>query len=77
MMTRYLNLGGISNVKVFCIGEDYIDVVFKDRSIYRYSYASAGRAHVEHMKLLAQVGSDLNSFFKEYVVEKYDKKGWY
>ena len=56
MMTRYLNLGGNSNVKEFFIGEDYIDVVFKDRSIYRYSYVSAGREHVEHMKILAQVG---------------------
>ena len=76
MMTRYLNLGGNSNVKEFCIGEDYIDVVFKDRSIYRQSYASAGREHVEHMKILAQVGSDLNSYIKENVLEKYEKKGW-
>ena len=73
MMTRYLNLGGNSNVKEFFIGEDYIDVVFKDRSIYRYSYASAGREHVDHM---AQVGSDLNSYIKENVLEKYEKKGW-
>ena len=76
MMTRYLNLGGNSNVKEFFIGEDYIDVVFKDRSIYRYSYASAGREHVDHMKILAHVGSDLNSYIKENVLEKYEKKGW-
>ena len=50
--------------------------MFKDRSIYRYSYASAGREHVDHMKILAQVGSDLNSYIKENVLEKYEKKGW-
>ena len=76
MMTRYLNLGGNSNVKEFFIGEDYIDVVFKDRSIYLYSFASSCREHVYHMKILAQVGSDLNSYIKENVLEKYEKKGW-
>ena len=76
MMTRYLNFSKNSNVKEFFIGEDYIDVVFKDRSIYLYSYASAGSEHVEHMKILAQVGSDLNSYIKENVLEKYEKKGW-
>ena len=28
------------------------------------------------MKILAQVGSDLNSYIKENVLEKYEKKGW-
>ena len=73
-MTRYLNLGGNSNVKNFEIGETHIDVQFGDGSIYRYSYLSAGKMHIEQMKLLAQKGMGLNSYINTKCSKLYESK---
>lgn len=62
-MQMYKNLGGNSNIRCYEIGDDYIDVIFYGTAkTYRYSYASAGRQHVEQMKRLAQQGMGLNSY---------------
>jgi hypothetical protein len=62
-MQMYKNLGGDSNIKCYEIGNDYIDVIFYGTAkTYRYSYASAGRHHVEQMKKLAEQGIGLNSY---------------
>ena len=62
-MKPYKNLGGNSNICRYEIGSDYLDVEFYGTSrIYRYSYRSAGKEHVENMKLLAEKGVGLNSY---------------
>lgn len=63
MFEQYKNLNGNSNVESFMIGEDFISVKFNGSlKVYVYSYASAGRIHVENMKVLARKGSGLNSY---------------
>ena len=49
-MERYANRRGNSGVSGYSIGEDYIDVMFSNGAVYRYSYRSAGNAKVEEMK---------------------------
>lgn len=62
-MQNYMNLSGDSGVARYEIRPDEIAVEFRDgRRIYVYSYASAGVANVERMKLLATAGRGLNSF---------------
>lgn len=61
-MTLYKNLGGNSNIYAFAIGIDYIDVQFNGGKVYRYSYYSASKVKVEHMKNLAMQGYGLNSY---------------
>jgi hypothetical protein len=71
-MNVYLDINGDSGVLAYEIGEDSIKVQFKDTSkIYVYSYASAGKENVEHMKKLAQSGDGLNSFINLNVKYKY------
>lgn len=73
-MRLYSNLGGNSNIRAFLIGDDYIDVEFNGGSVYRYSYKSAGREHVEQMKILAIQGSGLNSYIMRNVRTAYESK---
>ena len=74
-MTKYVNLGGSSNVLAYEIGFDYIDVIFGGTNlIYRYSYRSAGMQAVETMKRLATSGSGLNSYINRYVRKQYESK---
>jgi hypothetical protein len=62
-METYKNLNGDSGVSRYEIRADSVAVEFiKGRKIYVYSYASAGAANVERMKLLASAGRGLNSF---------------
>ena len=75
-MTRYANLGGRSNVFAYEIGSTYIDVVFCDRSIYRYSYASAGSYNIERMKNLARQGCGLNSYIMYNCKYGYESKSY-
>ena len=73
-MQAYLNRNGNSNVKCYEIGNNYIDVCFFGTpKTYRYSYASAGRNHVEQMKILARKGSGLNSYIMNNVRFAYEK----
>jgi len=72
-MERYRNISGNSNISAYEIGSDYIAVKFQNTArIYRYSYAKAGRANVEHMKQLALAGHGLNSFIRRVVNKLYD-----
>ncbi len=73
-MERYLNLGGNSGVEAYEIGEDYIRVQFADGSVYLYTYASAGREHIERMKELARRGQGLNGYINRYVRKAYERK---
>lgn len=73
-MQLYKDLNHDSNVEAFSIGPDYIDVKFKGTyKIYRYSYQSAGREHVERMKALAEFGDGLNSYIMQNVKYDYER----
>jgi hypothetical protein len=71
-MEVYKNRSGRSSVYAFVIGEDFISVQFKTNGkVYKYSYARAGRGHVEAMKRLARNGLGLNTYIKTYVDKSY------
>lgn len=73
-MQRYLNLSGKSGVTHYEIGADYILVKFRgDEPPYRYSYARAGKKHVERMKALAVAGRGLGTYISQNVHELYDR----
>lgn len=73
-MQKYGNFGGDSGVEGFEIGADCIVVKFKKTvRLYTYSYESAGKEAVEHMKKLALSGEGLNEYINRYVRDKYVK----
>lgn len=68
---RYKNLSGNSGVAAYEIGEDSIKVEFRDGHRYLYTYQSAGKENIEHMKELAITGRGLNTFISRYVRKRY------
>lgn len=64
--------GGNSGVRGYRIGEDYIDVMFSNGALYRYSYRSAGASKIEEMKRLAMQGQEFSSFIKKYANNNYE-----
>lgn len=73
-MEKYMNIGGDSGVEEYEIGTDYIVVKFyKTLRTYIYSYDSAGKDAVEHMKRLAKSGEGLNEYINREVRYKYVK----
>ncbi len=70
-MLLYQNQNGTSGVYAYEIGPDYINVQFSTGAIYAYTYQSAGSQNIEHMKMLAQSGSGLNSFINRSVRNLY------
>lgn len=73
-MQKYKNLDGDSGVDSFEIGEEYIIVKFtKTLRLYTYSYDSAGRDKVEHMKKLALQGRGLNEYINKFAKFNYVK----
>lgn len=73
-MTSYANLNGNSNIVSYEFDSDSIDVMFRDGSVYRYTYASAGVHNVETMKSLALSGYGLNSYIMRYCRFGYESK---
>jgi hypothetical protein len=71
-MKRYGNLSGESGVVAYAIAPTSIRVKFagSDR-VYVYSHASAGKAHVETMKRLAQAGRGLSTYISQHVANDY------
>ncbi|NDK39484.1 hypothetical protein DT603_11585 [Pseudoxanthomonas gei] len=71
-MERYGNLAGDSGVVAYAITARSILVKFagSDR-LYEYSHASAGKAHVETMKRLAQAGRGLSTYISRHVADDY------
>ena len=70
---EYKNAQGNSGVTAFQLGKEDIKVVF-DNTVYLYSYAKAGKKHVEKMKKLAKAGEGLSTYISQNVKEKYDTK---
>lgn len=74
MFVNYKDIDGDSDVYQYEIGPDYISVKFNDnQKIYKYSYATAGKYHVENMKRLAEHGYGLNSYIMNYCKHSYDR----
>lgn len=73
-MERYRNLGGDSGVAAYEVGNDFIRVMFSDRSVYLYTDASAGSHNIREMKRLAREGQGLNAFINTTVQKKYARK---
>lgn len=71
----YANHSGQSNILSYRTGSDYIDVQFKSghKTIYRYSYSSAGKDKIEEMKRLAKSGQGLNSYINKNVINLYER----
>lgn len=71
-MIKYLDIDNDSGIEAYEIGAEKISVKFKDTArIYVYSYTSAGKENVKHMKKLAQSGDGLSSFINLNVKYKY------
>lgn len=73
-MITYKNLGRDSGVIQYDISESAIEVMFKDRMIYLYTYQSAGREIIENMKRLATTGAGLNSYISRIVKTRFFSK---
>ncbi len=73
-MEQYRNIAGSSGVTAYEIGDDYITIEFSDGSVYRYTYASAGKENVEHMKGLARAGQGLYTFLNTSMMKLYERK---
>lgn len=71
-MPLYENIGGNSNITGYQIGDENIQVMFRNSEMYNYTYDSAGVDNVEQMKQLAQSGSGLNSFILNNVKDDYE-----
>jgi hypothetical protein len=71
-MPLYENIGGNSNITGYQIGDENIQVMFRNGQVYNYTYDSAGVDNVEQMKQLAQSGSGLNSFILSNVKDDYE-----
>jgi hypothetical protein len=70
----YLNLSGNSGVAAYETAPQAIAVQFGDGAVYVYTWASAGRSHVEQMKRLAQDGRGLSAYIVRHVRGAYDSK---
>ena len=71
-MKRYGNVAGDSGVVAYATTPTSIRVKFQgsDR-IYEYSHESAGKAHVERMKRLAETGRGLSTYISQHVADDY------
>ncbi|HXA17149.1 MAG TPA: hypothetical protein VN380_09170 [Thermoanaerobaculia bacterium] len=65
-MQAYLNLSGDSGIRSYEIGPSFIRVQFHRGDPYLYTYQSAGRDNVEHMKQLAASGKGLSTFISQH-----------
>lgn len=75
-MQPYRDPSGNSGVTHYETGDDYIMVKFlEDKPPYRYSYASAGKQHVNRMKTLAAAGRGLGTYISQHAHDRYDGAG--
>jgi hypothetical protein len=73
-MIPYKDIDGDSGVYAFEYGIDFIRVEFSTRSVYLYTYNSAGVENIERMKILAQRGEGLNAYINKSVRKLYARK---
>lgn len=73
-MKRYKNRSGDSGVVAYDIGDDHIDIKFRNGDVYRYDSETPGARHIENMKLLAEAGQWLSTYISRYVKDRYARK---
>lgn len=61
-MFVYKNKGRNSGILSFRSGNHYIQILFHDWSLYRYTTKSAGHDTIKEMQALARSGQGLNSY---------------
>jgi hypothetical protein len=71
-MEKYLNR--YSGIDSYEIGDDFVRVIFHDKTIYLYTESSAGEENINQMKILARRGYGLNTFINQHVRKKYARK---
>ncbi len=72
-MKLYQNKSGNSGVVAYETGKTFIRIQFVEGARYTYTYKSAGKKHVEQMKLLAAEGKGLSGYISQHVKDAYDK----
>ncbi|HVD96947.1 MAG TPA: hypothetical protein VNB90_02005 [Cytophagaceae bacterium] len=71
-MKKYPNRSGVSGVRGYETGKDYIRVWFQYAlKPYVYNYEKPGKEKVERMKKLAASGEGLSTFISRYVKDEY------
>ena len=73
-MPAYKNISRFSGIRSYGIGPDFIKIVFKDGSIYLYTFESAGVKHVANMIDLAISGKGLTTYINKFVRDSYAKR---
>lgn len=73
-MQVYRDINGDSSIAAYEIGPDFIRVVFTTGAVYLYTYASAGRQHIETMKQLAASGDGLDAYIDQRVRRAYARQ---
>jgi len=74
-MKPYKNLSGESGVVAYDIGDDHIDIRFRNSDgVYRYDRETPGAPHIDNMKLLAEAGPGLSTYISRYVKGRYARK---
>jgi hypothetical protein len=75
-MPMYRNLNGDSGIVAYEVGQDWIEVEFRQgrERFYTYTSASVGSGNLMTMKQLAERGSGLNSFINTRVPKGYYSK---
>lgn len=73
-MKKYGRLSGESGVTAYHVEKEAIQVRFVDGKVYRYSYKSTGRAHIEQMKTLAEQGKGLSAYISTHVRDKFESR---
>ena len=73
-MEKYNCILPNSTVMAFHIQHEFITVQFKNNEQYQYSYRSAGKNHIETMKLLARAGWGLDTYIEQVVKHGYAKQ---
>ena len=71
-MKKYGRLSGESGVTAYQAEKEAIRVRFVDGTVYRYTYASTGHAHIEQMKTLAGEGRGLSTYISKHVRDRYE-----
>jgi AraC-like DNA-binding protein len=65
-MTPYSSTSGKkSGVTAYSLGHDFIIVEFENFKRYKYSYRTAGKRVVDHMKALALASEGLSTFIAQ------------
>lgn len=73
-MKPYRNISTNSGVIAYSIGRNSITIQFIDGATYLYTYQSAGKEHVQHMKKAAEAGKGLSTYISQHVKDKYAEK---